>query len=103
MHCLPCHRYPIASAAADKLGIGANIMSVAVMLGGSAGWVLPYSYQCNLMVYAAGKYKTKDFVKLGAPYHVSTDQVSVLAVRQACVAADCTLHCSSASCPGFSC
>ncbi|WIA31323.1 hypothetical protein OEZ86_002225 [Tetradesmus obliquus] len=62
--------YPIASAAAEKLLINPNIMSVAVMLGGSAGWILPYSYQCNLMVYAAGKYRTKDFVKIGTPYHL---------------------------------
>jgi di/tricarboxylate transporter len=41
------------------------------MLGASAGWVLPYSYQCNLMVMAAGKYKTADFIKIGLPYHVS--------------------------------
>jgi hypothetical protein len=27
--------------------------------------------QCNLMVYAAGKYRTADFMKLGIPYHVS--------------------------------
>jgi di/tricarboxylate transporter len=40
------------------------------MLGASAGWLLPYSYQCNLMVMAAGKYKTSDFIKLGAPLHV---------------------------------
>jgi len=45
-------------------------MSIALMLGGSAGWVLPYSYQCNLMVYAAGNYRTVDFIKLGAPFHV---------------------------------
>eukprot|EP00879_Flechtneria_rotunda_P025308 GHRR01026886.1.p1 GENE.GHRR01026886.1~~GHRR01026886.1.p1 ORF type:complete len:683 (+),score=201.90 GHRR01026886.1:1107-3155(+) len=62
--------FPIASSVADQLGVDINIMSVAVMLGGSAGWILPYSYQCNLMVYAAGKYKTKDFVKIGSPYHV---------------------------------
>jgi hypothetical protein len=43
--------------------------SVAVMLGGSAGWILPYSYQCNLMVHAAGGYRTKDFAKFGAPLH----------------------------------
>ncbi len=61
--------YPIASTVADNLGIGPNLMSVAVMLGGSAGWVLPYSYQCNLMVYAAGNYRTIDFVKIGLPYH----------------------------------
>lgn len=62
--------YPIASATAEQLGIGPNIMSVAVMLGASAGWALPYSYQCNLMVMAAGKYRTADFIKIGLPYHV---------------------------------
>jgi di/tricarboxylate transporter len=62
--------FPIASSAADSLGIDPNIMSVAVMLGGSAGWILPYSYQCNLMVYAAGKYKTRDFIRIGTPFHV---------------------------------
>lgn len=41
------------------------------MLGASSGWVLPYSYQCNLMVMAAGKYRTADFIKIGLPYHVS--------------------------------
>lgn len=49
------------------------------MLGASAGWVLPYSYQCNLMVMAAGKYKTADFIKIGLPYHVRvhcTDGIS---------------------------
>lgn len=45
------------------------------MLGASAGWVLPYSYQCNLMVMAAGKYRTADFIKIGLPYHVSTEPV----------------------------
>lgn len=44
------------------------------MLGASAGWALPYSYQCNLMVMAAGKYKTSDFMKIGLPYHVSARQ-----------------------------
>lgn len=41
------------------------------MLGASSGWALPYSYQCNLMVMAAGKYRTADFIKMGLPYHVS--------------------------------
>jgi hypothetical protein len=63
--------FPIAMKLATQLGISPNIMSVAVMLGGSAGWILPYSYQCNLMVQAAGKYSTKDFIKVGVPLHVS--------------------------------
>jgi di/tricarboxylate transporter len=32
-------------------------MSVAIMLGASAGFINPFSYQCNMMVYAAGNYK----------------------------------------------
>lgn len=61
--------YPIASTLATELGIPQRTMSVAVMLGGSAGWVLPWSYQCNLMVYSAGNYRTVDFVKVGAPLY----------------------------------
>ena len=41
--------FPIASSLAEQLGVPQRLMSVAVMLGGSAGWILPYSYQCNLM------------------------------------------------------
>lgn len=59
--------YPIASSLAERLSVPQELMSVAVMLGGSAGWILPFSYQCNLMVYSAGNYRTADFVKIGAP------------------------------------
>jgi len=59
-------------------------MSVAIMLGGSAGWVLPYSYQCNLMVMAAGGYRTKDFAKFGAPFHVSDRRWVVRLVVSPC-------------------
>lgn len=61
--------FPIAANLAKSLGINMDMMSIAVMLGGSAGWILPYSYQCNLMVQAAGGYRTVDFVKFGAPFH----------------------------------
>ncbi|GBF96422.1 sodium sulfate co-transporter, partial [Raphidocelis subcapitata] len=61
--------FPIAANLAKKLALDMDMMSIAVMLGGSAGWVLPYSYQCNLMVMAAGGYRTKDFAIFGAPFH----------------------------------
>ena len=32
-------------------------MSVAIMLGASAGFINPFSYQTNMMVYAAGNYR----------------------------------------------
>jgi di/tricarboxylate transporter len=40
------------------------------MLGASAAFVLPYGYQCNLMVMAAGKYKTAEFIRIGFPFQV---------------------------------
>ncbi len=35
------------------------------LLRGSVGFMLPHSYQCNLMVYGAGGYRTSDFFKFG--------------------------------------
>lgn len=58
------------------------------MLGASAGWALPYSYQCNLMVMAAGKYKTADFIKIGLPYHVSVVLCVDATCRGVCKAVD---------------
>lgn len=61
--------FPIASTLAVEMGVPQRSMSVAVMLGASAGWILPWSYQCNLMVYSAGNYRVIDFVKIGAPLY----------------------------------
>ena len=55
---------------ADQLGISANSMAIAVMLGASAAWVNPYGYQCNLMVYTAGGYSFKEFALMGGPFQV---------------------------------
>jgi di/tricarboxylate transporter len=44
--------YPIAAVAGDSLGIEPRKMSTAIMLGASAGFVNPFSYQTNLMVSA---------------------------------------------------
>lgn len=60
--------YPIAAIAADTLGIPARAASIAIMLGASAGFINPFSYQCNMMVYKAGNYKVLEFVKFGVPF-----------------------------------
>ncbi|XP_024365164.1 probable sodium/sulfate cotransporter 3 [Physcomitrium patens] len=59
--------YPIAADLGDALGVVPTRMSVVVMLGASAGFTLPYSYQTNLMVYAAGDYRFMEFAKFGLP------------------------------------
>ncbi len=44
--------YPVASRLGDALGVEPTKMSIVCMLGASAGFILPYSYQTNLMVFA---------------------------------------------------
>ncbi|PNH12358.1 putative sodium/sulfate cotransporter 3, partial [Tetrabaena socialis] len=60
--------YPIASIAGDVLKIKPKDVSVAIMLGASAGFINPFSYQTNLMVYAAGSYSVREFAIIGAPF-----------------------------------
>ncbi|GIL57892.1 hypothetical protein Vafri_13129 [Volvox africanus] len=62
--------YPIAAIAGEKLKISPRDVSIAIMLGASAGFVNPFSYQCNLMVYAAGNYSVKEFAIVGAPFQI---------------------------------
>lgn len=62
--------YPIAATVGDALGISPVKASVAIMLGASAGFINPFSYQCNLMVYSAGNYTFKEFAIVGAPFQV---------------------------------
>ncbi|KXZ43506.1 hypothetical protein GPECTOR_88g449 [Gonium pectorale] len=62
--------YPIAAIAGDALKISPRDTSIAVMLGASAGFINPFSYQTNLMVYAAGNYNVPEFAKIGAPFQV---------------------------------
>lgn len=62
--------YPIAAIAGESLGLEPKQMSVAIMLGASAGFINPFSYQCNLMVYTAGNYKTLEFARIGVPFQL---------------------------------
>jgi len=57
--------YPIAAAAGDSLGVDPKLISVSIMLGASSAFMSPFGYQCNLMVYGAGNYRTIEFVKFG--------------------------------------
>ncbi|KAG2495414.1 hypothetical protein HYH03_006361 [Edaphochlamys debaryana] len=62
--------YPIAAIAGDAMKISPRDTSVAIMLGASAGFINPFSYQTNLMVYTAGNYNVREFATIGAPFQV---------------------------------
>ena len=56
---------PVAAQAAATSGIPIEKTFLAVALGASCAFILPFAHQCNLMVMGPGGYRTKDFIKVG--------------------------------------
>jgi len=62
--------FPIGYATAQSHGLDVMPFIMAVAYGASASFITPYSYQTNLMVYSAGRYRFTDYVKYGIPMSI---------------------------------
>ncbi len=58
---------PIGFILADLLMVDPRPFLVAICFGASASFMTPMGYQTNLMVFAPGKYRFKDFLLMGFP------------------------------------
>jgi len=59
--------FPVAIAAAVKLGVDPKPFAVAVAVAASASFMTTIGYQTNMMVSGPGRYRARDFVRAGLP------------------------------------
>ncbi len=58
---------PIAIEVARQLGLPPEPFVLAVLFGVNLGYATPMADNCNLLVFSAGGYSFKDFVRVGLP------------------------------------
>ena len=72
--------FPLGYGFSMSVGIDPMPFVMAIAFGASASFISPYGYQTNLMVYNAGEYQLKDFLRAGLPVSMVYSLVVLLAV-----------------------
>jgi di/tricarboxylate transporter len=70
--------FPIAQAAAQKLGVSFWPFIAVIMMAASASFATPIGYQTNLMVYGPGGYRFSDYARIGLPLNVVLGTITVM-------------------------
>lgn len=72
--------FPIAFNIALGLGVSPMPFVMAVAFAASGSFISPYGYQTNVMVYSAGNYRLKDFMRFGWPVSLVYSMVMLIMI-----------------------
>lgn len=74
--------FPIAVSTAETMQVSPLPFIFCLMIGGSASFATPIGYQTNLMVYGAGGYQFRDYLRVGIPMSLVVGVVAVFLAPQ---------------------
>lgn len=72
--------FPIALSVTQTLNLNPQSVMLTLALAASTCFASPIGYQTNLMVYSAGNYRFKDFLRIGLPMNVFMGVCVIIAV-----------------------
>jgi di/tricarboxylate transporter len=70
--------FPVAMNLAADLGVNPMPFLMTLLIGASASFISPWSYQTNLMVLGPGSYRFSDFARIGIPLTLVVGLTTVL-------------------------
>lgn len=73
--------FPFAYGVSESLGVPIMPFALAVAFAASASFISPYGYQTNLLVFSAGNYRFKDFIKAGVPISILYSSTVLLLLK----------------------
>jgi di/tricarboxylate transporter len=72
--------FPIALASSAQLGVSSDPFVMTVAIASACAFAFPVSYQTHLIVYGAGGYRFRDFLRVGIPLDAICAVVALLAI-----------------------
>jgi di/tricarboxylate transporter len=72
--------FPIALAASTQLGVDSRPFIMTVAMAAACAFASPVTYQTHLIVYGAGGYRFRDFLRVGLPLDLICAAVALTAI-----------------------
>jgi di/tricarboxylate transporter len=74
--------FPIAVALAGQVGADPRPFVIAIAIGSTCCFASPFAYQTHLIVYGAGNYRFRDFIRVGLPLNLVCAGVALYTIPQ---------------------